>query len=55
MLLQYTRQYGAERIKNESEERRNIRLKDIPQREQSNMRLEDKRQHNLQATARKRE
>jgi hypothetical protein len=36
------RQQGVKRIRNESEEQRNIRLKDMPQREQRNMRLEDK-------------
>jgi hypothetical protein len=37
-------QRGVERIKNESEEQRNMRLKDMPQWEQRNMWLKDMRQ-----------
>ena len=54
MQLQYMRQKGVERIRNKNEERGNMWLKDVPQREQRNMRLEDKRQQELQATTRNR-
>ena len=47
------RQQGVERIRDENEERRNMRQKDMPEREQRNIRLNDKWQRELQVTARK--
>ena len=50
--LQHMLKQGVELIRNESEGRRNMRLKDMPQQKQRNMWLKNKRQRKLQAKRR---